>query len=199
MPDVAIREATFDDQLGVLRFRLEQVCGLLEASLLAVGDLGATDPLLVVDEVRRDNDQVQALCAEARRDSVALMWHVSGASDISLLFNIIRDTRALARMGWLVVELVETGAPVAVSCGEILSAVQAKMLAATTDLYVAIADGDRDRAHDIHAHAAFDRSLLDAQRPSSVGKKHARRLVRACERWTGHAMAISRRATAAAA
>jgi hypothetical protein len=199
MPDVATREATFDDQLGVLRFRLEQVCGLLEASLLAAGDLGSAEALLVVDEVRRDNDQVQALCTEARREALALMWHIPGASHIPLLFNIVRDTRALARMGWLVVDLAETGAPVAASCGEVLAAVQAKMLAATTDLYVAISDGDRDRAHDIHAHAAFDRTLLDAQPLSSAGGKHARRLVRACERWTGHAMAISRRAAIAAA
>lgn len=195
MPDVAIREATFDDQLGILRFRLEQVCGLLEASLLAAGDLGAAEALLVIDEVRRDNDQVQALCAEVRREALALMWHVPRASDIPVLFNVVRDTRALARMGWLVVELAEAGAPVAGTCAEVLAAVQAKMLAATTDLYLAMSDGDRTRANDIHAHAAFDQSLLG---PPSGGRQ-ARRLVRACERWTGHAMAISRRATAAAA
>ena len=71
MPDIAIRQATFDDRLGELRFTLEHVCGLLEASLLAVGDLSDSDTLLVIDEVRRDNDQVQTGCADAKREAMA--------------------------------------------------------------------------------------------------------------------------------
>lgn len=199
MPDVAIRQATFDDHMGELRFKLEQVCGLLAASLVTVGELSDSDTLLVIDEVRRDNDQVQAGCAEAKRDALDLARQVPAASRIPPLITVYRDARALAKMGWLVVELAEAGAPMANPCRDVLRAVQAKMLAATTDLYVVMSEGDRHRANEVGSMAALDRSRLNAGRRSSAGRKTARRLVRTGERWTSHAMSISRRASAAAA
>ncbi|MCV7253358.1 hypothetical protein H7J86_14390 [Mycobacterium hackensackense] len=199
MPDIAIRQATFDDRLGELRFTLEQVCRLLEASLLAVGDLSDSDTLLVIDEVRRDNDRVQTGCADAKREALALAWHVPSASCISPLLTVYRDARVLAKMGWLVVELAEAGAPMAEPCRDVLRAVQSKMLAATTDLYVVMTEGDRRRANDVGSMSTLDGSQLHTGRRTSAGRKTARRLVRTGERWTSHAMSISRRAAAAAA
>lgn len=204
MPDIAIRQATFDDRLGELRFKLEQVCGLLEASLLAVGDLSDSDTLLVIDEVRRDNDQVQTGCADAKREALALAWQVPSASCLPPLLTVYRDARVLAKMGWLVVELAEAGAPMAEPCRDVLRAVQSKMLAATTDLYVVMTEGDRRRANDVGSTSTLGMSTLDGSqlhtgRRSSAGRKTARRLVRTGERWTNHAMSISRRAAAAAA